>query len=191
MKCSFVVVFFFFFFFFFFGFFFFLGGGGGVFFFFGFFFFFFFFFFFWFFCCCFFLFCFFFCFFFILSLNECCQHSSLIQRYDKKNHFIFDAVQKRETNWNFTGCQMPYFIIILIPYINLSNLSWIKKMSIFEEYGFFKAFIFNQRLIFFLILHKKRYVYSSESIRGAFNGYPHHIFYVQKQENIDCEHLFL
>ena len=32
---------------------------------------------------------------------------------------------------------MPHFMIILIPYINLLNLSWI-KMSIFEEYGAFK-----------------------------------------------------
>ena len=32
---------------------------------------------------------------------------------------------------------MPHFMIVLIPYINLSNLSWIKKMSIFEEYGAF------------------------------------------------------
>ena len=37
----------------------------------------------------------------------------------------------------FSGCQVPNFMIILIPYINLLNLSWI-KMSIFEEYGAFK-----------------------------------------------------
>ena len=30
-----------------------------------------------------------------------------IQRYHK-NHIIFDPVQKRETNWNYTGCQMPH-----------------------------------------------------------------------------------
>ena len=29
-------------------------------------------------------------------------------------------------------------MIVLIPYINLSNLSRIKKMYIFEEYGTFK-----------------------------------------------------
>ena len=28
---------------------------------------------------------------------------TLIQRYDKKNHFIFDSIQKRETNVKFTG----------------------------------------------------------------------------------------
>ena len=59
---------------------------------------------------------------------------TLIQRHDK-NHFIFDPVQKRETNWNFTDCQMPYFIIVLILYKKLLNLSRIKKkMNIFEEY---------------------------------------------------------
>ena len=62
---------------------------------------------------------------------------TLIQRYDK-NHFIFDQVQKRKANWIFTGCQMPHFMIKLIPYINLLNLSLIKIMSIFEEYGAFK-----------------------------------------------------
>ena len=29
--------------------------------------------------------------------------ATLIQRNDKKNHFIFDLVQERETHWNFTG----------------------------------------------------------------------------------------
>ena len=42
----------------------------------------------------------------------------LIQRYDK-THFIFDPVQKLETNWNVTGYQMPHFMIVLILYINL------------------------------------------------------------------------
>ena len=27
---------------------------------------------------------------------------------------MFDPVQKRETNWNLTGCQMPHFMIVLI-----------------------------------------------------------------------------
>ena len=30
---------------------------------------------------------------------------------------------------------MPHFMIVLILYINLLNLSWIKKMSDFEGYG--------------------------------------------------------
>ena len=48
--------------------------------------------------------------------------------------------QERETNWNFTGCQVPHFRIVLIPYINLLNLSWIIKCrSISEEYGAFKS----------------------------------------------------
>ena len=42
---------------------------------------------------------------------------TLIQRYDKKNHFIFDPVQKGETYWIFTSCQMPHFMIVLILYI--------------------------------------------------------------------------
>ena len=36
--------------------------------------------------------------------------ATLIQRYD----FIFDPAQKRETNRNFTGFQMPHFMIVLI-----------------------------------------------------------------------------
>ena len=35
---------------------------------------------------------------------------------------------------------MPHFMIVLKPYINLLNFSWIKKkMSIFVEYGAFKV----------------------------------------------------
>ena len=51
---------------------------------------------------------------------------TLIQRYDKK----IISIQDRETNLNFTGCHVPYFMIVLIPYINLLNLlniSWIIK----------------------------------------------------------------
>ena len=47
---------------------------------------------------------------------------TLIQRYVKIISF-----QEREINWNFTGRQMPYFMIILKLYINLLNLSWIIK----------------------------------------------------------------
>ena len=35
------------------------------------------------------------------------------------------SFQERENNWNFTGCQVPHFMIVLIPYINLLNLSWV------------------------------------------------------------------
>ena len=38
---------------------------------------------------------------------------TLIKKYDKKS-FHFYPVQKRETNWNFTGCQVPRFMIVLI-----------------------------------------------------------------------------
>ena len=70
-----------------------------------------------------------------------------IQRYDKdkknkknkkkkkKKRFIFDTVQKRETNWNFTGCQSPRCINTIYQFIRpfLDK----KKMSIYEEYGAF------------------------------------------------------
>ena len=52
--------------------------------------------------------------------------ATLIQRYDKAS-FIFYPVQEWETNWNFTDCQVQHFMIVLIPYINLLNLSWIIK----------------------------------------------------------------
>ena len=48
--------------------------------------------------------------------------ATLIQRYDKVISF-----QEWETNWNFTGCQVPHFMVVLIPKINLLNLSWIIK----------------------------------------------------------------
>ena len=65
---------------------------------------------------------------------------TLIQRYDK-NHFIFHPVE-RETNWTFTGCQMPHFIIVLILYIEdiqmfVVNMTFISssevKKCIFHE----------------------------------------------------------
>ena len=43
---------------------------------------------------------------------------TLIQRCDKK------SFQKWETNSYFKGCQMPHFVIVLILYIKLLNLSW-------------------------------------------------------------------
>ena len=51
-----------------------------------------------------------------------------------KTHFIFDPVQKRVTNLNFTGCQMQHFVIVLIPYVSLLDLSlfsplWFKPRS--------------------------------------------------------------
>ena len=52
---------------------------------------------------------------------------TLIQRYEKKKIISFlIQFKKRETNWNFTGCQMSHFMIVLILCFNLLNLSWIK-----------------------------------------------------------------
>ena len=68
---------------------------------------------------------------------------TLIQRYNKKNRFIFDPVQKRETKWIFTGCQMPHFMIIFIPYINLLNLSWIKKCLFLKNMEPLKMWIYS------------------------------------------------
>ena len=42
---------------------------------------------------------------------------------------------------------MPDFMIVLILYINLLNVSWIKKCPIFEEYGAFKPYLDDGRLI--------------------------------------------
>ena len=62
--------------------------------------------------------------------------ATLIHRFDKKFHFV--QVQEPETNLNFTGYQVPHFIIVLVPYISLLNLCWVIKMSISETYGAFK-----------------------------------------------------
>ena len=58
--------------------------------------------------------------------------AALIQRYSKIISF-----QEREMNWNFTGCQVPHFMIVLIPYIIKPFLD--NKMSILEDYGAFKT----------------------------------------------------
>ena len=50
-----------------------------------------------------------------------------IQRYDKK----IISFQEQETNWNFAGCEMPYFMIVLIPYISIFFFFLNNKMSIF------------------------------------------------------------
>ena len=44
-------------------------------------------------------------------------------RLKKKNHFI----SRMRDYLKFTSCQVPHLMIVLIPYINLINLSWIIK----------------------------------------------------------------
>ena len=64
--------------------------------------------------------------------------TTLIQRHDKKSfHFKTEKLY----NWNFTGCQVPYFMTVLTLYINLLNLSWIIKCLFFEEQGAFLRLI--------------------------------------------------
>ena len=71
--------------------------------------------------------------------------ATLIQRYDIKSfHF------KNETNWKFTGCQVPHLIIVLIPYIVYQFIKPFldnKMSSIFEKYGAFNDQSFNDTLI--------------------------------------------
>ena len=55
-------------------------------------------------------------------------------------------------NWKFTGCQVPHLLMVLIPYINSLNLSWIKKkMSII-----FRNMepVTNSQVVFYLKLYR-------------------------------------
>ena len=66
---------------------------------------------------------------------------TLIQRYDKKKKkiillFHFDIVQNRETNWNFTDYQDCINATYQFNKPFLDN-----KMSTFEEYGAFNAYL--------------------------------------------------
>ena len=103
---------------------------------------------------------------------------TLIQKYDK-NHIIFDPVQKkkkkkkRETNWNFTGCQMSHFMIVLIPYVKLSNLSWINK------YLFLRNIITKTCLYYFNPLKPHFYI-----VKLGFTGV--YIIFLISAKNIDC-----
>ena len=54
----------------------------------------------------------------------------------KKKSFCFDPVKKCETNWIFTGCQMPRFMIVYYTINQFMELSLDKKLF-FEEYGTF------------------------------------------------------
>ena len=62
---------------------------------------------------------------------------TLIHRYSRK----IISFQERETNLNFTGCQVPHFMIVLIPCISLLNLSLRIKCLFFEEYGAFNTVV--------------------------------------------------
>ena len=53
--------------------------------------------------------------------------ATLIQKYDK-NSFHFKNERLIEFS---TGCQVPHFMIVLIPYINLLNLSWLIECLFF------------------------------------------------------------
>ena len=64
--------------------------------------------------------------------------ATLIQRYDQN----FIPFQERETNWNFTGFQVPHFMIVLIPHINLLNLSYIIKYLFLRTMEPLRAILF-------------------------------------------------
>ena len=70
----------------------------------------------------------------------------LIHRYDKKS-FHFYPVQNWETNWNFTGCQMSHCMIVLLPYINLLNLSWIKNVCFWGKWSLKARLTISKRLL--------------------------------------------
>ena len=62
---------------------------------------------------------------------------------------------------------MPHFMIVLIPYINLLNLSWIKKMSIFEEYGAFNSMVYSEIIS---CIRKMRVVWVNAQDNFIING---------------------
>ena len=64
---------------------------------------------------------------------------TLIQRYDKKIISCFIQFKKERLTEVLQAVRCPIFMIVLILYITLLNLSRIKNMSIFEEYGAFKG----------------------------------------------------
>ena len=59
--------------------------------------------------------------------------ATLSQRYNKKSFHFKD----RRLTEILRAVRCHILWLFLIPYINLLSLSWIKKMSIFEEYGAF------------------------------------------------------
>ena len=53
--------------------------------------------------------------------------ATLIQRYDTN----IISFQEQKTNWNFTGCQVPHFMIVL--YINFIKSFLDNKMSVLRN----------------------------------------------------------
>ena len=52
------------------------------------------------------------------------------------DHLFYIQFKKWQTNWSFTDCQMPHFMIVLTLYINILNISWIKKKADKNVYFF-------------------------------------------------------
>ena len=48
-------------------------------------------------------------------------------RINNGDHFIFLSISRTRDLLKFYSCQVPHFMTVLIPYINLLNLSWIIK----------------------------------------------------------------
>ena len=67
---------------------------------------------------------------------------TLIKGYDKINF-----IQERQTNWNFTGCRVPHFMIELIPYINLLILSLIIKSLFLRNMEPLSSGIWNMTMV--------------------------------------------
>ena len=77
-----------------------------------------------------------------------------------KNHFSFDPVQEWETNWKFTGSQVPHFKIVLIffkPFLD-------NKMPNFEEYGAFTKRFHKLFLRYKLIDIKVSFIQNSNNL---------------------------
>ena len=71
----------------------------------------------------------------------------------KKRSFQFWPSSKTKTNWNFTGCKMPHFTTVLIPYINLLNFFFLDKKCLFWGIWSLKGknCLLNGHLIYFCI----------------------------------------
>ena len=101
--------------------------------------------------------------------------ATLIQRYNGKQNISF---QERETNWNFTGCQVPHFMIVLIPYINLWNLSLIIKCLVLRN---MEPLLLQRNICFEYLLESPLW--------GNSNKYPKHMFFDQIRTNQDHSYI--